>query len=1099
MSVRRFLGLVVVLVLVMSLQGVGQSAEKQTRSGRSDVRATEGALPEGFVPAAVRAKGLGRYFVIMKAPAVADRATRAAGALGGAASRQAARETVRSQEAAIRQARSLGGDIVYRYRILVNAFSANLSSRAAGALARRTDIAKVTPVAVVKLATSTSVPFIGAPQVWQKFGVRGQGMRVAVVDTGIDYTHASFGGPGTVDAYESNNPSFIEDDTFPTAKVIGGFDFVGNDYDVVDDDPSNDTPRPDFDPLDEDGHGTHTASTCCGFRVPGQIGRGVAPAAKLYAYKVWDVGNSTDDVLVAAYERAMDPNQDGDTRDKVDVLSFSGGVTYGTLNSLEARAAQRVVDLGTVFVASAGNEGNQASGGSAYLVGTPATARGVLAVAASIDEFLATTLIVNSPEGVELPDNGIMVHQDWSADLPAGGLTDDLFDGRAVDDASTDPADAMFCNPLPAGSLTGETVLVYKGATGAGDCDGSTKVFHAQQAGATAVVLVSLFGGLPFGLASGEFVDEITIPAVMISGADGAVLFDTMSPNYPDSFNDVTVNATLSDMLTVIPGFDDAMTDFTSEGPARLTTDLKPDVSAPGFNISAAAVGTGDQAAELSGTSMAAPHVSGVATLLRQLHPRWSPALIKAAIMNQATRAMKNNDLSTPVSATIMGAGRVQAFESAKARSVAWPGSLSFGLVPTPVAQSSTRSFRVRNFDHKPHGYTVTAADRYSDFDPAVTGLAVSLDGSSFGASRSLTLSPGASRRVWIRLTVNPNPISEADQEFGWYYFHPNMDGTVRIAQSGTPSDTLRVAWHVAPLATADNGLSETSLDLTEGPTTMEMTEGPAAGRSYADLYLLGTTDPAGSRGEEDIVAVGARSFTGSTIDGTAEGVPTGTDELGELEWLSFLTSDDEPTEPVEFGVQTWGVHNVTETLEVDVFVDAGADGDFADPDLMADYLLVKLPQPGGEVCVFDLSLDDPFDECAATYFPDYNNYNGNLVGVVVDAGAIGLSDGNSQVAYRVEACTGTFSGDVPGQICDSAGELDDTTGTWDLTIDVTNPALVIDPLVCQGFWDGGDCRGPDPIEVSTGSAGPDDDPSILGLFPNNRPSHTPIIVETDT
>jgi hypothetical protein len=181
------------------------------------------------------------------------------------------------------------------------------------------------------------------------------------------------------------------------------------------------------------------------------------------------------------------------------------------------------------------------------------------------------------------------------------------------------------------------------------------------------------------------------------------------------------------------------------------------------------------------------------------------------------------------------------------------------------------------------------------------------------------------------------------------------------------------------------------------------------------------------------------------------------------------------------------------------VFVDAGADGDFADPDLMADYLLVKLPQPGGEVCVFDLSLDDPFDECAATYFPDYNNYNGNLVGVVVDAGAIGLSDGNSQVAYRVEACTGTFSGDVPGQICDSAGELDDTTGTWDLTIDVTNPALVIDPLVCQGFWDGGDCRGPDPIEVSTGSAGPDDDPSILGLFPNNRPSHTPIIVETDT
>ena len=188
-------------------------------------------------------------------------------------------------------------------------------------------------------------------------------MQVAVVDTGIDYTHASFGGAGTVAAYESNNPTFIETDTFPTEKVVGGFDFVGENYDVLDADTSNDTPRPDFDPLDEDGHGTHTASTVAGIDVAGQVGQGVAPAAELFAYKVWDVGNSTDDVLVAAYERAVDPNQDGNVNDRVDVLSFSGGVSYGNLNSLEAKAAQRVTDVGTVFVASAGNEGNQAAGG----------------------------------------------------------------------------------------------------------------------------------------------------------------------------------------------------------------------------------------------------------------------------------------------------------------------------------------------------------------------------------------------------------------------------------------------------------------------------------------------------------------------------------------------------------------------------------------------------------------------------------------------------------------------------------------------------------------------------------------------------------------
>ena len=1102
MRLRRSLALVMGLFLVLTIQGVGQSAPQ---GKRPTLRSERAGLPDGFLPAAVRARQLGRYFVEMKVPSAATVALRARGTAGASTSaptRDAAKAALRSQEGAIGQARSLGGQIVFRYGVLVNAFSARLSAQAAAQLAQRTDVASVQPVGIVRKHLTTSVPFIKAPEVWSTYGVRGEGMRVAVVDTGIDYTHASFGGAGTVAAYEANDPTFIETGTFPTEKVIGGFDFVGENYDVLDDDTSNDTPRPDFDPLDEDGHGTHTASTVAGIRVPGQVGRGVAPMAKLYAYKVWDVGNSTDDVLVAAYERAVDPNQDGNVRDAVDVLSFSGGVSYGTLNSLEAKAAQRVVDLGTVFVASAGNEGHQAVGGSPYILGTPASARGVVAVAASIDEFVALQLVINSTsDGTipELPDNGLTVHQDWSADLPPGGITDDLFDGREIDEAEV-PADAMFCAPLPGGSLTDQTVLVFKGSTGEGDCDGTTKVFNAQEAGATAVILVSQFGGLPFGLGPGEHVDEITIPAVMISGADGEAILLELSPNAPATYNEGTVNATISDVPAIIPGFDDAFTDFSSEGPARLTSDLKPDISAPGFNIAAAAVGTGNEAIELSGTSMAAPHVSGVATLLRQLHPRWNPAQIKAVMMNQANRNMKNNDLTAPVSATLMGSGRVDAFQSARARSVAWPGSLSFGFAPTPTTWSAIRSFRVRNFDSGSHGYSVTGVDRYSDFHPAMTSLKVSTNGSTFGTTRSFTLGAGQSQRVWVRLTLNPNAVSELEQEFGWYYFHPNMDGTIQVTQSGAPADVLRLPWHVAPLATSDNGLSETFLDLTTGPATMELTEGTAAGISYADLYLLGATDAPESRGEEDLVAVGARSFTGSSVeDETAEGVPTATDELGGFTWQEFLTNADEPTEPVEFGVQAWGVHNTTETLEVDVFVDAGADGNFADEELQADYLVAKLPGPGGQVCVFDLSLPAPFDECAALYFADYSNFNTNLVGLVVDASAIGLDDNAPELAYRVEACTGTFSGDVPGQICDSIGEIDEGTGTWNLTLNAIDPALVIDPLVCKGFWDGGDCDAANPITVTTGSAGPDDDPSILALFPNDAPHRTPTVVDTDT
>ena len=348
------------------------------------------------------------------------------------------------------------------------------------------------------MQNETSVPFIGATEVWDKFHARGQGMTLALVDTGIDYTHKDFGGSGNPADYANNDPNVVEPGTFPTKKVIGGFDFVGSNYDVLDSDTTNDIPRPDFDPLDRDGHGTHTGGTCCGIGVPGKIGAGVAPKVKILAYKVWDVGNSTDDVLVAAYERAVDPNQDGNTSDHADVLSFSGGVDYGTLNSVEAVAAQRVVDLGTIFVAAAGNAGNQPAGGSAYITGTPANARGVISVAASIDQFDALQLEVNSPS-IPLPNSGVMVRQDWSADLPPGGLTTDLFDGNAVDPvadpANPSPADAQFCASLPGGSLTGKTVLVYKGSTGSGDCSGSTKVFNAENAGASAVVLVSLFGG----------------------------------------------------------------------------------------------------------------------------------------------------------------------------------------------------------------------------------------------------------------------------------------------------------------------------------------------------------------------------------------------------------------------------------------------------------------------------------------------------------------------------------------------------------------------------------------------------------------------------
>ncbi len=472
MRLRHVLAISLVLLLAL-----GMPAASALDRGRRPNHRAEHVLPSGFRPALLAERSLGRYFVEMRAPSLADRdgellAPRAQSAVVASA--------MRSQAAAVQEARSLGGTIVFRYARLVNAFSATLSASDAAELAHRADVARVEPVSIVTRLNDTSVPFIGAPKVWKDLGVRGQGMTVAVVDTGVDYTHADFGGAGTPAAYTSNDPSIIEPGTFPTAKVIGGFDFVGGNYDVLDASTTNDTPVPDPDPLDKDGHGTHVAGTCCGIGVPGSVGKGVAPKAKILAVKVWDVGDSTADVLVAGYEFAVDPNGDGNTKDAADVLSFSGGVDYGPGSSIEAKAAKEVVKLGTVFVAAAGNAGNQQNGGSGYILGAPAAAKSVIAVGASIDQFSAQKLAVHKPTGVKLPDGGPIVAQDWAGALSAD-VTADVIDARGgspVADPSGEPAptDRMLCDSVPPGNpFAGKIALVFKGPSQAATARPTTR------------------------------------------------------------------------------------------------------------------------------------------------------------------------------------------------------------------------------------------------------------------------------------------------------------------------------------------------------------------------------------------------------------------------------------------------------------------------------------------------------------------------------------------------------------------------------------------------------------------------------------------------
>jgi hypothetical protein len=222
--------------------------------------------------------------------------------------------------------------------------------------------------------------------------------------------------------------------------------------------------------------------------------------------------------------------------------------------------------------------------------------------------------------------------------------------------------------------------------------------------------------------------------------------------------------------------------------------------------------------------------------------------------------------------------------------------------------------------------------------------------------------------------------------------------------------------------------------------------------------------------------------------------VPPGADALAGIDWLSFLTSADTPAEPIEFVVAGADPHNITETTEIDVLIDVGADGVFADSGLDADVLVVKLPEGGtGQVCVFVLPSD--FSACDATYFQDYSNYNASVWGIPVDVGVLGVTTGSPLISYRVVACTGVYAGDLPDdRVCDTAGGIDHTTGTYLAKLDVIHPALTFSNQVIGGFWGGPQGS----VSVGVGQD-PGDDPGILAVFPNNAPDDQYTVVTTTT
>jgi len=297
----------------------------------------------------------------------------------------------------------LDAEVIFRVQRVYNGIAVSIAPDQINAVLSTPGVSAVHTLTPKVPDHTRSVPFINAPTIWSDKGgetLTGDGITIAIIDTGIDYLHADFNGSRD---YGNNNPEIIGDVSgFPGPKVIAGYDFAGDSYNA---DSSgwgyNPVPQPDPDPMDCYGHGTHVAGTVAGtgispeqtlvgydgpfdettFSQPFTIGPGVAPAAKLIALKVFGCSGSTN-LTTRAIEWAVDPDQDGDFSDHVDVINMSLGSTYGSLTDPTAIASDNAALIGVVVVAAAGNEGDVY-----YATGSPGASERAISVAAVSDHL----------------------------------------------------------------------------------------------------------------------------------------------------------------------------------------------------------------------------------------------------------------------------------------------------------------------------------------------------------------------------------------------------------------------------------------------------------------------------------------------------------------------------------------------------------------------------------------------------------------------------------------------------------------------------------------------------------------------------------------
>jgi subtilisin family serine protease len=634
--------------------------------------------------------------------------------------------------------------VLFRYRYVLNALAVSASSNLLPQLETLGGISYIereTPFTRPEVIASsalnallnkaidqkvTSATHIGADRVRRELGIDGSGVKVGIVDTGIDYTHSMLGGSGRSEDYEAIDPAGAATG-FPNERVVGGKDFCGTDYDSASPIEEKLMPRPDENPLDEQGHGTHVAGSVAGHGDGKESYDGVAPGAKLYALKVFGKDGSTGDaVILAALEYAADPNVDFDISDRLDVLNMSLGSDFGKPHIMYSEAIDNLARAGVVVVASAGN-----SGDVPYITGAPATSVAAISVAASVDsmdhnwKFSA----IEFTSAIAGEDN-----KKWSAEAIEASFTTPIaqMEERAFEMVAAGFADEDF-SPDLAQRVAGKVAFISRGRVAF-----SEKIKRAAKAGAAGVVVYNNQDGSAFVMGGSD--DQVAIPAVMITKELGQEFLARLERG--------TVTVQFNTTLKIErPEYIDTLTSFSSRGPRSQDSLIKPEIAAPGSDIISAKVGGGSEVESMSGTSMAAPHVAGVMALMKAKFPKATVAELKARVMGSAKTIQ---DAKKSVYAVaLQGAGRVQVYEAISTNITANPAALSLGQIPLGKKKSVVRQVILTNHSQQAQTYKLNV----------VTGKGLEVD-----APASVAIAANGSATVVLRFNFTIGVDSDGAQ-----------------------------------------------------------------------------------------------------------------------------------------------------------------------------------------------------------------------------------------------------------------------------------------------------------------------------------------------